>query len=114
MGENVLDTGSRNEMLPTYAHCLRGVKGGVAVVAINLNREGPQSLALDRNAIRYTLDSTALSSPTVRLNQTTLRLRHGKLPRLKGIEVPQRRIELPPARVTFFALPNAANSNCRI
>ncbi len=114
MGERVLDTGSREGELPTYAHCLRGTNGGVAIVAINLKRDSTQSLALAGRVVGYTLDAETFASPTVRLNQKTLRLSGDKLPSLKGIDLRPERIELPPASVTFLALPNASNANCRI
>lgn len=114
MGERVLDAAQRNETMPIYAHCLRGVSGGVALLAINLDTSRTNTLALPGRAIRYRLDAPTLTSPTVRLNGTTLGLAAGQLPRLQGVTEGGGQIDLTPASVTFVALPDAHNSNCRV
>jgi heparanase 1 len=56
MGSSVLDPGpSPLPSLHLYAHCLRGVPGGVALLVINSDRASPQSLELATAAERYTL-----------------------------------------------------------
>lgn len=112
MSERMLDTGQRSDTLPPYAHCLRGVPGGVAQLALNLDRAQAASLTVPGKAIRYQLDAALLTAPTVRFNGTTLALRGGQLPRLRGVAVAGGRIDLPPASVTFVALPDAKNPAC--
>jgi heparanase len=56
MGATVLDAGpTPSPYLYLYAHCLRSVRGGVALLVINADRTSSQSLELPVAADRYTL-----------------------------------------------------------
>src|SRR5580704_9438444 len=59
--------------LNLYAHSLRGVVGGVALLAINSSNEA-QSLQIATGAERYTLSAPELQSSSVQLNGRELKL----------------------------------------
>ena len=44
-----------------YAHCLRGVPGGVAVLVLNTDRHNASKLTLPSEAARYTLTAASLT-----------------------------------------------------
>ena len=116
MGEVVLDSGKQpNPATFLYAHCLRGVPGGVAVVALNVDRENATSLALPGIAERYTLSAEgSLETETVLLNGEVLALDDdGNLPQLAGARVATNRIELLSASISFLAAPGVNNPACR-
>lgn len=51
---------------------------------------------------------------TVELNGKPLSLTAaGDLPEIKGESVAKGSVELPPASIAFFAIPNAGNASCR-
>ncbi|PYQ49007.1 MAG: hypothetical protein DMF78_19595, partial [Acidobacteria bacterium] len=71
MGTTVLDPGvPLRAGLHTYAHCLRGGRGGVALLVINTDKGASQTLRLPTPGERYTLMSEDLQSARVRLNGT--------------------------------------------
>jgi hypothetical protein len=51
-----------------YAHCLRGVRGGVALLAINADKTNPYELSLPVKTTRYTLTAANLTDSAVELN----------------------------------------------
>lgn len=112
MGERVLDAGKHGDMVTTYAHCLRGKPGGVALLAINLDRAQAMTISLPGRVIRYRLDAPTMTSSSVRLNGAPLELKDGRLPALSGVVEVSGRVALPPASVTFLALPDAKNPVC--
>lgn len=115
MGTTVLDSGVPIEPgLHVYAHCLRGIAGGVALLAINNDRNDARTLTLPDASERYTLDATILQGATVRLNGSTLSLESSdQLPRLAGVPMPAGSIALAPATITFLTIPEAGNRACR-
>ena len=115
MGTTVLDPGtSPVPQLHLYAHCLRGSRGGVALLAINKNRVQSRSLGLAAPARRYTLTAAGLTDTRVRLNGRRFGLdAHDELPPLRGERVAAEQIDLPPASITFLAVADAANPACR-
>jgi hypothetical protein len=115
MGSTVLDSGVPiQEGLHIYAHCLRGSPGGVALLAINNSRTQPTSISLPAGADRYTLSAAQLESPSVRLNGQELRLgSNDQLPDLQGNRIPSGPVELAPASITYLAMAEAGNANCR-
>ena len=60
MGSIVLDIGVRETGPHVYAHCLRDVAGGVAVLAINTGRDATQALTVPDASYRDTLDAPQL------------------------------------------------------
>ena len=114
MGEVVLDAGANGRGLNVYAHCLRGHPGGVALVAINLDRSAKAGLRIPRAANSYTLSADRLESDVVRLNGHTLRLRpDDSLPPLASRTLQRGTHTLAAASITFLAMPDAQNSACQ-
>lgn len=114
MGEVVLDAGGARPGLHLYAHCLRGEPGGVGLVAINLEVSASATLEVPAGAQRYTLTADQLQASRVKLNGRELALRSGdRLPKLKGQAATSGSLDLPPASITFVAVPKAANAACR-
>ena len=114
MGSAVLDVGPLEPQLHLYAHCLRGHPGGVTLLAINLSRTEAKSIELPTAADRYTLSTPKLDDDRVQLNGQELRLApNDTLPQLQGARIPSGRFELQPTTITFLAVPEAANDNCR-
>ncbi len=115
MGATVLDAGKApgaNQYV--YAHCLKHHPGGVAVLAINADRTAPQTIDLGKRSLRYALSAHDLMDGTVELNGKPLSLTAaGDLPEIKGESVAKGSVELPPASIAFFAIPNAGNASCR-
>jgi heparanase 1 len=110
MGTAVLNPGaSSSPGLNLYAHSLRGVAGGVALLAINASNDA-QSLQIATGAERYTLSAPELQSSGVQLNGTELKLgATDALPRMEGVRVPSGMITLAPHTITFMAFPDAKN-----
>lgn len=114
MGATVLDPGGPPPPgVQLYAHCLRDKPGGVAVLAINTERERARALALPVAAERYTLAADGLQSRTVRLNRQPLALVDGELPALTGGATEPGYLFLRPATITFLAIEQAGNAACR-
>jgi hypothetical protein len=114
MGTGVLDPGpAATPGLYTYAHCLRGQPGGVAVLAINTG-EAPAIMTLSTAADRFTLTANELQSRTVMLNGEVLEPRgDGSVPRLRGRSQSAGQTSLPPTSISFLAFPDAGNPACR-
>lgn len=117
MGTTVLDPGITNGRgLHVYAHCLRGISGGVSLLAINTSRTEPASISLPTQAERYTLAAAGreLRDTRVRLNGEELALSaNDELPDLRGRRVPAGPVELMPATINFLAVVDAGNAVCR-
>jgi len=115
MGMKVLDAGAaQGGSLRLYAHCLRGTPGGVALLAINTDREAARGLEVPAESERYTLTAKDLLEQAVRLNGKELGLdARGELPALAGIASPAGEVPLPPASITFLAIKRADNLACR-
>jgi hypothetical protein len=113
MGTTVLDAGSSREGLHLYAHCLRGHRGGVAFLAIN-NSRASSDAELSAPSERYTLAAVSLQSEHVELNGKPLQLgSDDELPSVAGVPLPPGRVNFAPATITFLAVPDAANPQCR-
>ena len=113
MGEIVLDAGPMKPGLHIYAHCRRGRRRGVAIVAINLDQIRPATLALPFPAARYTLTADYLQSETVKLNGTPIALAGDALPTIRGVKARAGHFILSPASINFLAVPAASNRACR-
>ncbi|MBV9559850.1 MAG: hypothetical protein JOY90_05230 [Bradyrhizobium sp.] len=115
MGTTVLEAGAPLVRgLHLYAHCLRGRPGGVALLAINLDRTTAQSLELPMPAVRYMLTADHLTDARIRLNGRALALgADDGLPPLDGEAVAAGGIELPPATIVFLATTDVENPACR-
>ncbi len=115
MGATVLDAGpSQAPNLYVYAHCLRNQPGGVALLALNADRSATSAISLPMASTRYMLTATDLLGGSVALNGGNLTLTPtGDLPALQGAATPASSIALPPASITFLAIPGAGNKSCR-
>ncbi len=115
MGTTVLDPGRRPDPnVHLYAHCLKGSPGGVALLALNLDRSRTMSINLPARSMRMSLTATELTSRSVQLNGHELALTSdGDLPQLRGVPVNAGVVSLPSTSVTFFTVPQANNPACR-
>ena len=115
MGTTVLDAGtSPAPGVHLYAHCLRGNPGGVALLAINADREASHDLAVPIRSDRYTLTAKDLLDSRVDLNGRELEIgAHDELPGMTGAPAPAGQLTLAPASITFLAFPEAGNASCR-
>jgi Glycosyl hydrolase family 79, N-terminal domain len=114
MGTTVLDAGMPDQAgLHVYAHCLRGTPGGVALLAINTDRDASHSLKMAEASERYTIDAANLQDATVRLNGHTLALEpDDHVPHITGVPASAGTVTMAPATITFLAVPTAANAAC--
>jgi heparanase 1 len=114
MGPIVLDAGPMSGNVHIYAHCLRDRPGGVALLAINLDRSAPQSLAVPGSSLVYTLTADDIAGNVVKLNGNRLMVGRGdRLPRLEARSASGATIALPAASISFVAIPRAGNAVCR-
>ncbi|GEJ57718.1 hypothetical protein [Anaeromyxobacter diazotrophicus] len=115
MGSTVLAPGpSPHASVHLYSHCLRGHRGGVAILAINLDRGAAHDVAVSVPSSRWALTATDLLDAAVRLDGEELRVSAaGDVPHLDGIATPAGLLTLPAASITFLAVPDAGNDACR-
>jgi hypothetical protein len=115
MGAGVLEPGVPPRAgLHIYAHCQRGMPGGVTLLVINTDRDASHTLELANASERYTLEAADLQDTQVRLNGRPLALETGgELPRLQGVQASRGAVPIAPVSVTFLTIPEAANNSCR-
>jgi len=115
MGTTVLESGVPIQAgLHVYAHSLRGVPGGVALLVINTDRSAARTFTIPTTGQGYTLSVNPLRSHSVQLNGIELKLAaNDELPNLAGVPVAAGNITIEPATIMFLALPEANNSACR-
>ena len=95
-----------------YAHCLRGVSGGVSLLAINASSR-PQTIDISIASQRYTLSAQRFDSQNVQLNGCVLELQpDDTLPAMNGAKAPSGRMTLDSQSITFLAVPEAGNEAC--
>lgn len=115
MGTTVLDPGAAKQPdLYVFAQCLRGKRGGVAVLAINANREQAREIEVPKESVRYTLTGPDLMGTAVMLNSVELKAgTDGSLPAMEGARQSAGTVKLEPLSITFFAVAGAKNAECR-
>lgn len=115
MGSTVLDPGVSNRAgLHVYAHCRRGVPGGVALLVLNTSRTEAASLRAPVSTERYTLSADGLTDGSVRLNGAPLALgMNDEIPAMAPAPQAAGAIAFAPATITFLAIPAAGNDACR-
>ena len=70
MGPVVLDPGvARDKGIRIYAHCMKGTKGGVGLLALNIDTSNEQAITIPLAADRYSLTAPDLASRTVCSNE---------------------------------------------
>jgi Glycosyl hydrolase family 79, N-terminal domain len=112
MGTTVLDAGV-HDGVHLYAHCRRGVRGAVTLLAINTDRTNAATLRLPVTSERYTLSADGLQSAEVKLNGTALALgRNDELPQFAAVTSPPGSVEIGPATITFLNVADAKNPAC--
>ena len=112
MSTIVLDAGVHNGM-HLYAHCRRGVRGAVTLLAINTDRTTAATLRLPVSSERYTLSADDLQGAEVKLNGTALDLgSNDDFPRLAAVNSPPGSVEIAPATITFLTVEDAKNPAC--
>lgn len=115
MGATVLDGGTLSDRgsLRVYAHCQRGVPGGVTVLAINPDRGQSQVLRIPARAEVFSLTQPDGEPDRAALNGKVLELGPGDaFPRMAG-QQRANTVVLPAASVNFIAIPKANNPSCR-
>jgi hypothetical protein len=112
MGTVVLDAGAHNGM-HLYAHCRRGVRGAVTLLAVNTDTTNAVTLRLPVTSEHYTLSADDLQSAGVKLNGTALELGpNDDLPRFAAVTSPPGALEIGPATITFLTVGDAKNPAC--
>jgi len=116
MGETVLEAGP--PPLPgvhVFAHCLASRPGGVALLAVNTDRNASREIAVSRRGERYTLTSDGgLLAHGLRLNGKALVLGgDGAMPPFRASAQEAGPVALPAASLTFLAFADAGNPGCR-
>ncbi len=114
MGNVVLDPNVTVQAgLHVYAHCLRGIPGGVSLLILNVDRSAPHALTLPAASERYALDAASLRDTAVRLNGLPLRLgSQDDLPPIAGVRTAAGTLTFAPATITFLTMPAAGNQAC--
>ena len=114
MGSRVLDPGvAPSANLRLYAHCMKDQKGGVSLLALNIDGKSNVRLQIPVEGERYTLSSTDLLSKDALLNGSRLKATEdGTVPKLRGLKIMPGVIDLSPQTITFIVLPSAQNSSC--
>jgi hypothetical protein len=115
MGTVVLDPGApAGPDVHLYAHCLRGVSGGVSLLVVNASQTHSFTLEAPAPGSRYTLTAHDLLSREVELNGSVLELGEGdNLPALIAVTTLAGTLEFAPASVAFVAFPTANNAACK-
>lgn len=113
IGTRILDAGPIQPGMHLYAHCQRGVSGGVVLLAINLQDEA-DSITVAGPADLYALTAPELQSRTVLLNGEPLELGPGDtVPATRPIRQQSGDVMLAPTSINFIALPQANNPACQ-
>lgn len=114
IGTQVLDAGANRPGLHLYAHCQRGVAGGVTLLALNFENSA-KSLRVGGGAQLYALTNPDLQSKTALLNGKALALTEDDtLPAMDPVRVKGGTVTLAPTSISFITLPRARNRNCAI
>ena len=112
MGTIVLDAGVHKGM-HLYAHCRRGARRAVTLLAINTDRTAAAALRLPVSSERYTLSADDLQSVDVKLNGTALELGpNDELPQFAAVTSPPDSVEIAPSTITFLTVADAKNPAC--
>jgi hypothetical protein len=114
MGTRVLDPGPAP--VPStriYAQCMKGSKGGVTLLVLNLSRTDAQTLQFPQGGKRFTLSANDMLSHAVSLNGTALKAASdGSVPSLEGRSFKAGALTLAPVTISFLELPAARNAAC--
>lgn len=113
MGSRVLDAGASRPGLNLYAHCERGVRGGVTTLAVNYG-EATAELPFSGPVQLYLLTAPDLQSRTVLLNGQALSVGpDNRLPELAPRAIANGEVSLPGHSIGFITIPGAGHRICR-
>lgn len=114
MGTTVLDAGvTAVPGMYVYAHCERGVAGGVSLLVINAGAAA-HALMVPVKSERYTLAARELQGGVVELNGSALMLTAaGDVPKLQGKAQGAGSVEFGGRTITFLGVGGAGNGVCR-
>jgi hypothetical protein len=114
MGPVVLDPGvAKDQAVRIYAHCMKGTKGGVAILALNTDAGNEKTVSIPVAADRYSLTAPDLAGRKVLLNGAELEAAaDGSVPEFKGQPVKAGTVALAPASITFLTIKSAGNKSC--
>ena len=114
MGSTVLEAGvAKTPGMYVYAHCERGVVGGVSLLVINADA-GAHALRVPVKSERYTLSAKELQGGVVELNGVSLGLSAaGEVPKLQGKAQAAGRVEFGGRTITFLGMGGAGNGACK-
>lgn len=114
MGTTVLDPGVAQEPgLRVYAQCMKDHRGGVALLAMNIDPHREQTFAVPLPGERYTLTAPDLTSTSVLLNGAELQAGEDcAVPEIEGEKVEPGVLQLSPASITFLTIPSPRNKCC--
>ena len=113
MGNRVLDADANRPGLNVYAHCQRGVRGAVTLLAINYGDTSAKVLLIGRAQL-YLLTAPQLQSRSVLLNGKPLSVgSDNRLPEMAPRAISDGVVSLPAHSIGFIALPGAGNRSCR-
>jgi hypothetical protein len=115
MDRTVLDPQLSNAPnLYAYAQCLKDRPGGVVLLVVNADQQHAFKLSVPNSAERYTLIAKRLESTSIDLNGHTLHLdSNDNLPPMTGEPVRAGGVTFAQASITFLAVKDANNPNCR-
>lgn len=116
MGTRSLDPAlAQTEDLRSYAQCMKGMPGGVAILLMNVSNTRSVTLKLPMGGTRYTLTSPDLFSKTVLLNGQELRTgEDGAVPAFTGEEFKKGALQFKPLSITVITMADAHNLNCSV
>ncbi|WP_266206123.1 glycosyl hydrolase family 79 N-terminal domain-containing protein [Pontibacter kalidii] len=110
MGTEVYDAGAGAPGVYLFAHNMKGLQGGMTLLAINTNKTAVP-ITIPSNAEQYTLTSNELQGTTVQLNGQELQLgKNGELPVFSGKAVKAGEVQLPATSITFITIADAGNT----
>jgi len=108
MGTKVYDAGTFMEGVDIFAHNLKGVNGGMAVLVVN-TLDTESSVVIPSSAEQYllTADGAELQTKKVKLNGEVLKLNSDEsLPTIEGEKIEVGEIQVPPHGIMFLAFEN--------
>jgi hypothetical protein len=113
MGATVLASpASPSPDMRMYAHCLKGGKGGVGLVAINTG-SAPQNLSFGKTGKVWVMNAASMDSMTISINGKSPAIdAKGRLSGLDGATA-KGSISLPGQTIGFVAVAGANNTACR-
>jgi hypothetical protein len=114
MGPVVLDPGvAKDQAVRIFAHCMKGTKGGVAILALNTDAGSEETITIPLASDRYSLTAPDLAGRKVLLNGAELEAASdGSVPEFKGQPVKAGALRLAPASITFLTIKSARNKSC--